>query len=133
MRGQTWQGPVLDFYRESVGAKKKSLEVSVYILDEIIKSFEKEQVGEDYFQNIFKNESSELNLGPRAFYLRNNLTKEELMKSREFLISAYSPPSDFPFIEIYSLAEWDIRRLIELTDGKVRYEMEDLLKGLKAF
>ena len=49
------------------------------------------------------------------------------------MLSAYSPPPDFPFLEIFNFAEGDIKKLIDLTNSKVRAEMEDLLKGLKAF
>lgn len=133
LRGQAFQDPIFDYYRESTGARKKSLEVSVKVLDEIIKSFEKDNIGEEYFKEVFSNESSELNLASRAFYLRNNLTRDELIKTKEFLLNSYSPPPGFPFLEIYNLAEEDILKLINLTESKVSDEMEDLLKGLKAF
>jgi len=128
-RGLTFQNPIQNFE----GAKKKSLEVSVDVLDEIIKSFEKDGVDEDYFKGTFFQEPAELNLAQRALYLRNNLSKDELIKSKKFLLISYSPPPDFKFMEIYNLAEVDLRGLINLTEDKIRPELEDLLKGLKAF
>ena len=128
-RGLTFQNPIQNFE----GAKKKSLEVSVDVLDEIIKSFEKDGVDEDYFKGTFFQEPAELNLAQRALYLRNNLSKDELIKSKKFLLISYSPPPDFKFMEIYNLAEADLRGLVNLTEDKIRPELEDLLKGLKAF
>jgi hypothetical protein len=112
---------------------RKIIRISVYVLDEIIKSFEKEGVGEEYFQEIFSNEPAEINLPLRALYLRNNLSKDELIQSKNFLLNSYSPPPDFKFMEIYNLAEFDLGAMINLTDNKVRSELEELLKGLKAF
>ncbi len=128
-RGLTFQDPISGFE----GDKKKSLEVSVYVLDEIIKSFEKDGVGEAYFQEIFSKEPAEINLPQRAIYLRNNLSKEELIQSKNFLLNSYSPPPDFKFMEIYNMAEENLGAMINLTEDKVRSELEDLLKGLKAF
>ena len=125
-RGATWAD--LNFGFE--GDKKKSTDVSVTVLDEIIKSFDKEGIDENYFKEIFVNDPS---VAPRAYYLRSNLTKDELVKAKEFLLSSFSPPPDFPFRDLYQLPETDLKGFINLMESKERLELEDLLKSLKAF
>ncbi len=125
LRKKTFQGPILDI----PGPLKKAMEVSVSVLDQIIRSFDEEVD----FSEVFKNMPKDLKIPERALYLKNNLHKEQLIESKDLLLSSYAPSLDFPFMDLYNMGEPDLNYLLKLTENKVRVEMEDLLKNLKSY
>jgi hypothetical protein len=125
LRRKTFQGPIMDIS----GPIKNAMEVSVFVLDQIIRSFDEEVD----FAEVFKNTPKELKIPERALHLKNSLHKEQFMEAKELLLSSFAPPSDFPFMDLYNMGEPDLNHLLKLTENKVRVEIEDLLKNLKSY
>jgi hypothetical protein len=126
LRGKTFADP----FSGLEGPQKIALEFSANILEKIKNIFE---LPEAEFLMKFSNEDPNLKIPERALFLKNNLSKEQIEKSREFLLESYKPGTDFAFGELYDLNEPDLNRLLNLTGTKVRVEIEDLLKNLRPY